>query len=97
MTNLEKFRDSRSTSAHDAFQRWRERNPDGFFLNLRTSAQAMLHCTHCGHFEDPARELSGDWNLTAKKKVCAMTIAVLTEWAGEHEIELVVCRDCRPV
>lgn len=39
--------------AHQAFQGWRETHlADGFFLNLRTSNNAMLHRASCPHLGD---------------------------------------------
>ncbi len=96
MRRVESFKDSARGNAHDDFQRWREKNPNGFFLNRKPQSRAMLHRTHCGHVEDPARELSGDWNLTANEKVCAPTIPTLEEWAEDNYVEVSVCSDCKP-
>ena len=84
-------------SAHAAFQEWREKNPDGIFLHRRTKRKAMLHRVNCGHVENPARELSPDWNLTGKEKICAPDRASLEEWAAREGVDLLTCRDCEPI
>ncbi len=97
MTTPKSFKDTEHGSAHADFQQWRGLNPNGFFLNLKTTTAAMLHRTGCGHFEDPTRELSVDWNLTAKEKFCAGTSSDLLRWASKQGVETSNCKDCKPV
>lgn len=92
--NVTVFHDSLQRNAHDLFQRWRDANPYGFFLNRKTSKNILLHnasCTHLG---------STDWesaaSLTEKQKICARLISQLQDWSSSHGISFRHCLDCKP-
>jgi hypothetical protein len=90
------FHDSDGVSAHDAFQRWRQDNSRGFFLNCRTQAEVMLHraaCSHVGEADEGA-EVWG--SMTHKSKVCSTDAQELREWASERGARLETCSSCKP-
>jgi hypothetical protein len=58
---------------HEAFQRWRESHPRGYFLNCRSPEAWMLHRCECPHVGDTSEDRSETWNLTEHPKVCSRT------------------------
>lgn len=92
---IKKFKDEPPRGAHADFQAWRERWPDGFFLNVLSSSKAMLHRIACGHLESPTKELAGDWNLTKRQKVCSRSTMLLDAWAMRNGLIVSRCQDCQ--
>lgn len=92
---IKRFKDEPMKGAHADFQAWRERWPAGFFLNLLSAKEAMLHRVACGHLESPAKELAGDWNLTRREKVCSASAMLLGAWAMREGLVVSRCRDCK--
>ena len=84
-----------SASEHDAIQRWRLNNPDGFILNMKSKNKGMLHGVDCPHFGDDtwvASEREGDLSNTLK--YCSTNPDFLQDWAEEQGIHVAFCSDC---
>ena len=97
---IEQFEDSPEHLAHTEFQSWRRTNPDGYFLNCKSSLEGMLHKALCLHPGDTEWQCADDGfhSLTKKKKVCSESIAELEFWAADHNItRLKRCADCVPL
>lgn len=93
------FKDEPGRSHHDDFQRWRRKNPHGYFLAFRTATAAVLHrtsgCWHPGNSEWRSKDTQGH-SLTRKLKVCARTASELHAYAKTGGIEVAECAHCRP-
>jgi len=91
------FQDKDYGDTHAAFQQWRRHNPEGYFLNLKSSRNAMLHRTLCPHTGDTewGHGEEGYGSLTRSKKICSENSRELEEWAAKNVAEsLKKCRDC---
>jgi hypothetical protein len=91
--------DTPGVVAHASFQVWRREHPAGYFLNLRTKTDAMLHRTICQHVGDTEWQCDEDGfnSLTKRGKVCAKSIAELEDWATNRGYSsLKKCPDCDP-
>jgi hypothetical protein len=87
-------RDRRLQDAHLLFQVWRQSHPSGLFLNVK-GKRTMLHNSSCPNFE--GKELDRkQWggSLTKRQKVLGGTVADLIEWASEHGLVALKCRNC---
>jgi hypothetical protein len=96
---IEQFKDGQEIIAHAEFQSWRRQNPDGFFLNIRTKTEAMLHRVHCQHPGDTEWECGEDGfhSLTRRTKICSESINELQVWAMKNAIKTIKkCPDCAP-
>ena len=88
----ESFWDSGGRSEHDAFVRWLEENPDGFFINCRTASDMMLHRSSC-----PSLIFHGPVSLTRNRKLCSSDKDMLERWASRQwGATLVYCSICAP-
>ena len=81
---------------HAQFQEWRQKHPEGFFLNRKTSANALLHTSLCDHPGNTEWGAEIRQSLTAKQKICAETVRELEEWAKGNGVAVEECRDCAP-
>jgi hypothetical protein len=84
---IETFFDRDDEEAHGNFQWWCSRHwGDGFFLNLRSLANVMLHRSPCPHLGDTdwAAYEHGWGSLTRTKKVCSTDRRELERWVGEN-------------
>jgi hypothetical protein len=73
------------------FRRWREDNPDGFFLNTERNpghGYLILHCSGCPHFTRSPLHWTRDYI-----KFCAPAQASLEEWASTLG-DVKHCRTC---
>jgi hypothetical protein len=95
---IEIFSDRDGEEAHANFQRWRDRHwGDGFFLNLRSPSNVMLHRSPCPHLGDTdwAAYEHGWGSLTRTKKICSIDRRELERWASENATAaLKRCKDC---
>jgi len=83
-----------SASEHDAIQKWRLNNPDGFILNMKAKRKGMLHEVDCPHFGDTTWEASEEGNLSNNPKYCSTEPERLLDWAKEQGFDVVLCSDC---
>ena len=95
------FQDLGDESVHDDFQRWRASHATGFFINVKSPANLMLHRSDCSHPGDSDWTLdsAGSWgSLTRSKKVCSSDRNVLVRWAAEcaPSTTLLKCQTCNP-
>ncbi len=93
---VEELQDRKGRIHHDAFQAWRQRNPDGLFLTMETAVKANLHGVRCQHLG------STDWlydandrrSLTKKRKVLGGVKGSLNSWAEGNSVEVHLCYHC---
>lgn len=87
--------DSRvDAAATERFVAWTKRNPDGFYLNRKTSRAAMLHRVGCGHLGQPG-EWTPDWgDLTRRAKICSRDRDALKAWGRAGGVVIRPCADC---
>jgi hypothetical protein len=90
------FSSATGEDAQDAFQQWQEANRGGFYINLKTKSQGMLHKVGCGHVGQP-----GDWDpdfgdVARRAKVCHRDRAALLSWAQREGVVVNHCADCKP-
>ncbi len=96
------FHDGNGESAHNDFQDWRRENESGFFINVRSRDDQMLHrasCSHAGNTEWKPED-HDDWgSLTKSRKICSTDIRELQDRIEEEGgiIILKVCGDCKPI
>lgn len=83
---MESFWNRDGVMKHDDFVKWLFENPEGFFINCRTASDMMLHRPSCPH-------LTGEVNLTSRRKVCSLDRDQLARWA-EKRGTLEFCPDC---
>lgn len=89
------FKDDMNEDAHDRFQRWRNANQDGFFVNQKSGRSAMLHVASCPHAGNTAWA-RGDWgSLTRNRKICSSDKEELLNWARNVQIPIKHCSDCK--
>lgn len=96
---LTKFKDSRDVVSHADFQRWRQANPEGYFANLKTRSEILIHEALCTHPGDAEWECGDDGynSLTKKLKVCSNDLGSILNWAKENNISVIRrCTDCDP-
>jgi 5-methylcytosine-specific restriction protein A len=92
---VREFQDSEGKQQHDAFLRWRQKYPDGYVLAVRTSDQAKLHRSICGHFGTADYKWYGDGTSETKKlKVCSESLDELKKWISENVYSVSNCPDC---
>lgn len=91
------FHDSAKRNAHQQFQQWRSKNPQGFFINRKTERRGLVHKTDCAH---PG---SSEWtqeevgaSLTEKMKVCSRSVENLLLWAQKNNLSVTSCKHCAP-
>ncbi len=73
------------------FVRWREENPGGYVVNVRSRSHGMLHRAPCMHLTfDPGAEV----DLTAKPKLVSTDRRGLEAWAREAGLTLSGCQTC---
>jgi len=80
-------------NAHELFQEWRRKNPDGFVLAENTKTLYKLHHTNCPHFDEDTSD-SEVWCLTKKLKVCSLNQLELKKWARAQNAEPKDCETC---
>jgi hypothetical protein len=91
---------------HDAFQKWRRENLDGFNLTEATKSLYRMHwaqdkreneagrgCIHQGGSGNEYRADKGGCYTTARK-VCSNSAADLRKWALSNDVELKSCAHC---
>jgi hypothetical protein len=77
---------------HEAFLRWLDENPGGFFLNCRTASDMMLHRSPC-----PSQVFHEDVNLARNRKVCSLDRDQLVSWAARKSSKSPrLCSICAP-
>ena len=97
MAERREFYDREDDNAHIEFQRWRQRNPEGYFLNYKGPSNTLMHRVHCWHLRDPADldRTEDASSLTRLKKVCSTDRDTLRQWAREKGIKnLRQCQHC---
>ena len=94
---IQELCDQDNSQAHELFQAWRRKHPEGFFLNCKSSAVRMLHRCSCLH-PGGTDSLAEDWgSLTRRRKICSENrteLVALVE--GSKRSALKICRDCNP-
>ena len=96
------FQDTQDTFDHEKFQLWRRQNDGGFFVNVKSPNNLMLHRVTCNHHGDSnwERESETSWgSLTRSRKLCSGDVAELQKCVAEKygAAELKKCADCKPV
>ena len=91
------FYDKTNGDDHEKFQQWRRENDNGFFINIKSSNNIMLHRVHCPHPGGTEWE-KGEWgSLTKNRKICSTDKNELLNHAKKkYTTDLKVCRDCKP-
>ena len=85
--------------AHEEFQDWRRANENGFIINVKSPADAMLHRTICPHLGDSEWEAGrANWgSMGNTTKVCSSSPSELFKWAKTNlKSELQICKGCTP-
>jgi hypothetical protein len=95
------FYDSGDERVHDEFQNWRSRNTRGFFINVKSPTELMLHRSECSHPGDTEwkQSDSDSWgSLTRSRKVCSTDRSALDRWIADNAraATLSKCKTCRP-
>jgi hypothetical protein len=93
---IAEFSDKLQPDAHDKFQEWRRKNPDGFLLAMKTKKKCFLHRAspgECSHLDDDT-STSADWSRVKKPKICSLDRAELQAWARRHEVSVEDCSNC---
>ncbi len=67
---VSEFHNTKNYNAHDDFQKWRQRCQHGFFINVKTGEDVMLHRTICSHYRDTewSRKERNGWGDLTKNK-----------------------------
>jgi hypothetical protein len=96
------FQDKNGESAHSDFQNWRRGNENGFFINVKSKNDVMLHrvsCSHPGNTEWQPEENEKWGSLTKNRKVCSDDVQELQDWAREKysAAKLKMCNSCKPI
>jgi hypothetical protein len=76
--------------AQEKFIQWIDENPNGFFINRKSSNDMMSHRGKCSH------QKPYNWaHQTGNLKACSADRVKLEHWAEiEGVIELKLCGDC---
>ena len=93
------FKDTQDTFGHEKFQNWRRQNESGFFVNVKSSTNLMLHRTICSHHGDSEWKRETGWgSLTRSRKICSDSMEelqqLITEEYGRSKLKM--CTDCKP-
>lgn len=91
------FEDVPGDIQHQRFQEWRRANSAGYFLNIRSRRDLMLHRATCKHHGDRdwQSDADGSNSLTKKAKACSSSESLLRDWAQQQGLaEPVGCSDC---
>ncbi len=94
------FQDTQDTFDHEKFQAWRRQNDDGFFVNVKSPTNLMLHRVTCNHHGDSTWERETGWgSLTRSRKLCSDSVSELQQLVAEKYAasKLKECADCKPV
>lgn len=93
---VEEMHDREGRIHHDAFQAWRQRNPDGMFLTMETAAKANLHGSQCQHLgaTDWSYDANNRHSLTKKRKILGGAKGSLNSWAKRNSVEVHLCYHC---
>jgi hypothetical protein len=83
------FHDAIDTADNEAFLAWIAANPHGYYLNQRTSHEAMLHKGRCPHIE-----FNIQVRVTSAKKIASTDGTQLETWAGVEKVRVLRCSDC---
>jgi hypothetical protein len=93
------FKDTQHTFYHEDFQKWRRQNDNGFFVNVKSGTNILLHRTICPHLGDSEWERETGWgSLTRSRKICSADLAELQLRIAEEysTSKLKMCADCKP-
>lgn len=97
---IAEFQDAQNTFDHEKFQTWRRQNDGGFFVNVKSPTNLMLHRTVCPHHGDSEWERETGWgSLTRSRKICSDSVAELQKSIAEKysAAKFKMCADCKPV
>ena len=81
-------------TADQQFRNWqgesvKTENRKGFYLNIRSNKNAMIHQADCKHLG-----VTDDMNSTSNSKVCSDDYVELKEWANKNYPDYKLCSDC---
>ncbi len=94
---VHEFADTDGVGSHEAFQRWRQENPNGYVINCRSESDGMLHRVPCGHYGDTDTGPEAWGSLTRHRKACSVSLQDLLEWAERKAMKPVQkCSSCKP-
>lgn len=91
---------------HDAFQRWRQRNPDGFHMTEKSGGEFVIHYAQdarenaegrgCMHQGVSTMGYLEDKNscYTKARKVCSNDLDELLNWADNEGVRTRNCSHC---
>ncbi len=74
---------------NEGFKEWLRANRGGFYLNLISSTEGMIHAVGCDHLWD--KDFDTKQNLTRATKVASLSVDELRTYAKDHRIELNPC------
>jgi hypothetical protein len=96
------FHDSQNECEHSNFQRWRRENENGFFVNVKSENNLMLHKADCKHLGDAIWEKDDSeafGSLTKTRKICSNNSNDLQDKIRKEfsSVKLKFCNDCKPI
>ena len=95
-----------NAETHDAFQAWRQANPDGFHMTEKAQRTFLIHWTHdkrenaqgrgCQHQGVSSIRYLEDKDscYTTARKICSESFAELLEWASKNLSTTKACSHC---
>jgi hypothetical protein len=86
------FDGGRINSGSKDFLAWREANPRGLVVNVRSPKRAMLHRADCAHLEQFKNRVA---DFTASLKACSLERGESERWARSNLTgPLALCSHC---
>ncbi|MCF6156446.1 MAG: HNH endonuclease [Candidatus Brocadia sp.] len=95
---IKQFQKIISEKAHEEFQKWREENPEGFLLNVKSKSSGMIHRSICAHLGNTEWQAGQPGDLGKQMKVCSQNLKEIHNWATQNGItHITECSDCKPI
>jgi len=98
---ISEFADNLHGDAHDLFQAWRLKNPEGFFIKQKGKGNYLLHHVGCAHIgnpfwgrEDTIQSRGRSQSLTTSPKICSSDPTEVLVWLTERNFAHEICRHC---
>lgn len=98
---ISEFADNLHADAHDLFQEWRLKNPEGFFIKQKGKRSYLLHHVGCAHIgnpfwgrEDTIQSRGRSQSLTSSRKICSSDTNELLAWLSEGNFAHEICHHC---
>lgn len=75
--------------ADKQFKEWQSSNSDGFYLNVKSKNDAMIHRADCWHFGT-----DGILNAAKNLKICSSGFEELKEYSAQNYPNYKICSSC---